>query len=268
MTVQAARRLVFGTLAALALVGALGSFWLARVRLVRVEVKGVPHDLAPEVARLTGARHGDRLFGLTPTLVEDRVRRHPYVAAATATRLPWGVLRVTTSARVPVALALDGDGDPAALLDAAGYAMPLPAHVPDDLPLVHGATLPVNRSAPVKSPALRRLLADLPARSDAVDALVSDFELTDDGQIVLVTAPTPDGQSLRVQLGREGFADRLDRLARFWAQAVLSRPGQRYALLDLRFHGLVVTREAGPGQAFADTARTARPDSTALKAAA
>jgi cell division protein FtsQ len=268
MTQKTARRLLFGGLAGAVLAVAGATLWLTRVRLMRVEVRGVPVAWTAEVARLAGVQHGDRLFDLRPALLEDRVRRHPYVARAEATRLPWGVLRLTVRPRVPVALALDPRGDPAALLDAEGYAMPLPAALPDDLPLVHGAALPVNRSTPLASGSLRRLLADLPRLGPAEDALVSDFQVAASGEIVLVTAPTPEGQALRVRLGREDFAGRLERFSRFWHQAVLTRPRHRFQTIDLRFHGLVVTREAGDGQALPDsvgarpdTTRPARPDS-------
>ncbi|HYE57895.1 MAG TPA: cell division protein FtsQ/DivIB, partial [Rhodothermales bacterium] len=242
------------------LAAAAATLWIARVRLVRVEVRGVPVAWASEVARLARVAHGDRLYSLRPALLEDRIRRHPYVAQVEATRLPWGVLRVSIRPRRPVALALGADGTPAALLDAEGYAMPLPAVLPDDLPLVHGATLPVNRSIPVASASLRRLLADLPMLGPAQDALVSDFQVAPSGEIVLVSAPTPSGQALRVRLGREDFGGRIERFRRFWHQAVLTRPARRFKTLDLRFHGLVVTREADAGQAFPDSVG-APPDS-------
>ena len=55
---------------------------------------------------------------------------------------------------------------------------------------------------------------------------------------------TPAGQALTVRLGDSGFEERFRRLKAFWDQAVLTRPGTRYASVDLRFDGQIITRES------------------------
>ena len=105
--------------------------------------------------------------------------------------------------------------------------------------------------------ALRAFLAALPTLSADADALVSEVRLDTDGGLVLTTAPTETGAALDVRLGREDIAARLDRLVAFWQQAVLTRPATRYAVVDVRFDGQVVTREAVGEAAFPDSTRPA-----------
>ena len=242
-----------GALALLAAVLA-SALWLDSRRLVRVEVEGLGHAAQGDVVALARVEAGQRLYDLAPALLEDRIRRHPWVASVEATRWPSGVLHLRITERVPVALAVDADGAPAALLAADGAAMPPSASaLALDLPLVHGRVLPVNRARPVESAALRAFLAALPGLSPDADALVSDVRLTPGGEIVLTTAPTATGTALDVRLGRDDMAGRLERLAAFWQQAVATRAGTRYAVVDVRYAGLVVTREAAPGAAFADS---------------
>ncbi len=254
MTRRAARTLwTIGALVALAATLA-AALWLDSRRLVRVEVEGLAHARRGEVVELARVEIGQRLYDLAPALVEDRVRRHPWIAHVEATRWPSGLLRLRVEERVPVALAVSDDGEALALLDATGMAMPVaPAARALDLPLVRGARLPVNRARPVESPALRAFLAAIPGLSPDADALVSDVRVGASGEIALTTAPAETGAALDVRLGREDFAARLDRLVGFWHQAVRTRPETRYAVVDLRFAGLVVTREATGDAPFPDS---------------
>lgn len=258
MTRSTRRTLWLFGLAALAIGVLSGVLWLDSRRLVRVDVTGLHHAARADVVRLARVEAGQRLYDLPAALVEDRVRRHPWVASVEATRWPTGTLALTVTERVPVALAVGAEGQPLALLDATGMAMPVvtPA-LALDLPLVRGARLPVNRARPIESPALRAFLAALPTLSAAADALVSDVRIDREGELILTTAPTETGTALDVRLGREDIAARLDRLVAFWQQAVQTRPDVRYAVVDVRFAGQVVTREARGADAFPDSTRPA-----------
>lgn len=254
MTRSTRRTLWILALAALVVAGLSGVLWLDGRRVERIEVSGLGHATRADVVRLTRVEAGQRLYDLSTTLVEDRVRRHPWIARVEATRYPTGTLALAVTERAPVALAVGAEGQPLALLDASGMAMPVvPVALALDLPLVREARLPVNRARPVESRALRAFLAALPGLSPAADALVSEVRLTREGELVLTTAPTTTGTALDVRLGREDIAARLDRLVAFWQQAVVTRPETRYAVVDVRFAGQVVTREAAGDAAFPDS---------------
>lgn len=269
MTLKTRRRVWLAAIVLLLAAGAGGYGWLRALRLVRVEVAGAREAQPGELVRLTGATVGEKMLGIDPALAADRVLRHPWVATANATRLPTGVLRVEVTERVPVALAVDAAGAPLAYFDRAGYVLPVRGVAALDVPLVYGAALPINPTQPAPAPAVRALCEALAHLAPEADALVSAFTVRPNGEIVLATSPAPALGSLDVRLGRDGFGEKLERLARFWHQAVLTRPAQRYAFVDLRFDGQIVTREAGEGAPLPDTSRrppkiqTARPDSTA-----
>lgn len=234
---------------------AASGVYLALVPVQRVEVVGVRHAFAQEIARLSGVTLGERLLGTDDALVEDRVVRHPWVQSAVATRLPNGVVRIRVQERTPVALVLDADGRAKAYLDGAGHAMPVVQVLPYDLPLVHGRVLPANLTQPAPLPAVRELAASLAALPADAQALVSDFSVDPRGDVTLRTVAAPSGDALRVRLGRTGYDAKFDALVRFWHHAVLPRPTRRYDVLDLRFAGQIVTREANRGDALPDSAR-------------
>ena len=112
---------------------------------------------------------------------------------------------------------------------------------------------------PVESASLRSLLAAL-ARADApTHALVSEIDWRRGERW---TTPTSSHGSTRVRIGRSGHTDQLRRLRAFWDQAALPHPEVSFDVVDLRFAGQVVTREAGAddlpsaGEALGDTLRT------------
>lgn len=254
MTFKTRRRIWAGALvlAALALVG--GGVYLWTRPVVRVEVRGAAHALPGELVRMAGVRVGERLYGLDPERLEDRVARHPWVRTADVLRLPTGVVRIAVEERVPVALVYDGSR-PVAYLDAAGYAMPALRVEPYDVPLVRGRILPANLTQPAPLVPVRDLAASLATLSPDANALVSDLSVDDRGDVTVRTVAAPGGDPLRVRIGRGDYDAKFDALVRFWHRAVLTRPTRRFEVVDLRFAGQVVAREAERGDAFPDSLR-------------
>lgn len=221
--------------------------WQRTLPLAGIAVVGAEHAPAAEVAALTRAEPDSvALFSLSPSLLEDRVRAHPWVAAASVRRLPTGTLRIAVDERVPVVVVLDGDGRQSHFLDAAGYAMPIAAASPAvyDVPVLSNAP-PYHPAQPVASAGLRSFLAALAGADAATQALVSEVQWGH--RVTLWTTPVAAHGSLPVRLASRGdHADQLRRLRAFWDQAVLPRPDVRFELVDLRFDGQVVTREQTP----------------------
>lgn len=231
-------------LAGVVALGVLGWRWQASVPVAAVAVSGAVHADTTEIVALAAVPDSSMLFALDPALIEDRVRRHPWVADASVTRWVTGTLGISVEERVPVALALDDAGRPDYYFDAAGFRMPVASAARGavyDVPLLHGFG-PYQPTTPVDDEAVRDLLAALAGLDDATDALVSSVERTADG-FVLTTSPAPGGGAIPVALGRGGFAEKLARLHAFWDQAVLPRPATPVHRIDLRFDGQIVTEE-------------------------
>ncbi len=225
------------------MLGFVGWHWLGAVPVRSVEVRGFVHADSTELVGLAGIDRGGPIMDVSAALVADRVRRHPWVKAASASRNPTGTLVITVRERVPVSLYLDGEGVPAYYMDSEGFRMPFAKDVVAHVPVFRGVREPYHPVSPVKSAALLQLLALLPELPREQDALVSEVHEKANGEIELFTAITPAGQSVRVLLGRDQFAEKIDRLQAFWIQSVLRRPTTTYEWIDLRFDGQIVSRE-------------------------
>ena len=224
-----------------------------------VAIEGTERAERAELRRLAALPDSVALSDVDPRLVADRLRRHPWVRSARVRRMPTGTLAVRVEERTPAALVVAPDGRPRHYLDAEGFALPLPLQADGrpaavyDVPLLRGAvpTPPPTRaldSAPVLG-----LLGALAAAPPDVDALVSELALARGGDATLTTPPVTGHPALTVRLGVGGYAEKLRRLRAFYDQAVLPRPGHAFRVIDLRFDGQVVTREAAPVSVAAST---------------
>ncbi len=224
--------------------GLLGWQWRANVTVDRVAVTGAQHAPPDTLRHLAGVGRGTAMTAVAPTLVADRVARHPWVKGATVeTRWMQGTLVVAVTERTPAALAVDAQGRPAYYLDRSGHAMPLPDSAGHDVPLVQGleAEAPWTRPDTAQSPSsLRRVLRALP-EVGAAD-LVAEIEMRADDAIRLTTTPIGPHDALPVHLGRGNAARKLRTLRAFARQVLASPPQEPVERIDLRFDGQVVTR--------------------------
>ena len=237
------RRLALaGTLALVAALGVLGWQWLADVSLERVYVVGAQRADTAEVKTLAGVLPDTALYAIEPALVADRVRRHPWVKAASVMRLPTGALRISISERTPAALAMDGDGRPAFYLDDRGYCMPL-AEDAANVPLLYG--LGEDEYRPVQPLAHRTVREALAAlASTGIHDRVSELTVRADSSIQLYTQAAGPHAPIAVRLGHGPFPEQLRTLRAFWNQAIEAQPNTQFSQIDLRFDGQVITREA------------------------
>jgi len=229
--------------------GFLGWQWRSSATVERVAVTGAQHAPPDTLRRLARVDSGAVMTGVEPTLVADRVTRHPWVESATVTpHWMYGTLTIAVTERTPAALAVDGQGRPAYYLDRAGRAMPLPDSAGYDVPLVRGlnAEVPWTRPDTIQAPSsLQRMLAALPT-SDVAD-LVAEIEMGPDDSVRLVTSPIGAHDAISVRLGTGDVSKKLRTLHAF-AQQVLATPSDTsIEQVDLRFDGQVVTREQSPG---------------------
>ena len=247
-----ARRILRGVFLTLTLLGfgslgVLGWQWMDELRCERIEIHGLNHADSTALVELAQVDTGMVLFDIDPALVADRVRRHPWVRKARATRLPTGTLTISVWERDPVVLVLDGRGQPAHFLDRAGFAMPATPGAAYDVPLLRGLRERYHPVRPLQDEQMRTLLVALADADDQTDALISELEVQRSGEVVLRTTPVGARGSIPVWLGRTGFAEKLTRLRAFWHQAVLPQPDKIFTLIDLRFDSQIVTREDARG---------------------
>ncbi|MEX0747044.1 MAG: FtsQ-type POTRA domain-containing protein, partial [Rhodothermales bacterium] len=219
--------------------------WLNGLVCEEIVISGNRHAAREEVLAIARVDTGVLLFGIEAALIEDRVRRHPWVHSVEIVRLPPSTLSIEIEEREPVLLAIGADGIPSVYLDESGFMMPVASGDAYDVPLLQKARLPTSQAQPVQNGPLLELLSTLGDLDPAVQPLISSFEVEPDGTLAMRTIPAAGHTPIYVRLGRRGFADKFARLAGFWEQAVLSRPEMRFDLIDLRFEGQIVTRE-GP----------------------
>ncbi len=166
-------------------------FFLLLVPRLRLTTVAVTTDLAlsdAEVLTMAGLTGNEQFFSLDAAAIAARLERHLLVSEATvALRFP-DTLRLTLTARKPVAVALTsapGDAVRAALVDSAGLvflsgAAPWGSQDAADVPVLTGLAPEVVRHAEPLPEALHRVLADLQtlqAADPVLAALISEVRL-------------------------------------------------------------------------------------------
>lgn len=224
--------------------GYVGWRWVSGVTVHHVDIDGLAYADRQQLLDLLDADTTTYMYDLDADILADRLQRHPWVRAAQVQRRPSGTLKVWLDERRPSLLVLDRNGRRSHYLDRDGYALPLVDDAPFDVPLLRGLREAYHPVRPVQSVAVRNLLAALPNVTEDEDALLSEFEVTRSGEIVLYTAPTRSGQAIPVTLGRRDFNRRFQTLRAFWRQAILTQPDKQFTRIDLRFERQIVTEEA------------------------
>ena len=215
--------------------GAMGWKYLWERPCVRIEIAGIQYTDSASV-------HGLVDSTLTPQMIVDRLQRHPWIHSARAVCYPTGTTHVQIYERGPRLLVLTENGDADYYLDESGYMMPPTAHMVFDVPLVRGVPEPYHAVHPVKNAEVRNLLTLLPRIGSQMDFLVSEFEIVEDG-LILIARAMGDDHTAVVRLGSKDWEKRLDRLYDFWNKEVAGREDRVFDLIDLRFNGQIITRE-------------------------
>ncbi len=230
-------------LGGLSLAGWQGWAWRANVHCERIVVTGAERAERDSLTALAQVAVGDLLFAIDPNVVADRIRRHPWVAAAKVSRLPTGTLRIEVVERAPVLVAEEGAGSPAYYIDAHGYRMPLATDTLPPLPFIRGLDEPYHPVRPLRDSTVHALAGAVAELYGDRLALIDGFERRADGDFVLFTAATLKRPAIPVRLGERDFRAKLRRLFAFWRQGVMPGPETRFDYVDLRFERQIVTRE-------------------------
>lgn len=231
------------TLVLIAAAGLFGWWWKDQIQVQKVNIEGLVHAEEEVVRQMIRVDSTLLFFQLDPLMIADRVRRHPWIEDAEVQRYPNATLQIRVTERTPAVLVVDASGTPERYLDAAGFQMPFLQGAVYDVPLLSGLAEPMHPTRPVTHPALLSLLQDISTVPDRVDALISAFELEEDGQISMFTTPKPGRGSIQVSLGRDHFDERLSRLYAFWHKAILAKEDVDFASIDLRFDSQIITQE-------------------------
>jgi hypothetical protein len=118
--------------------------------------------------------------------------------------------------------------------------MPVAPGAVVDVPLLWGLEESYSPTVPIDDPVVLELARIMAELHGDVDALLSEFEISDGG-VVLYTTAWPDRNSIRVQLGQSDLESRIGRLYAFWHQVVLSSPGDTPTSIDLRFDSQIIS---------------------------
>ncbi len=196
---------------------------------------------ADTIARLAGVETKVPLYSVDPTLIADRVIRHPWVRSADVSRTPTGRLVITVAPREPRLLVVQGRR-PVYFVDEDGYRMPFVPDVAYDLPLLFGLNERFHPIEPVESPTTRALASMMVDLDPGIDALISEFELRPSGELVLHTTAAEDIPSMQVRVYANDLSDHLEKLRAYWVQHVVKTPGLTIRHIDLRFDSRIITR--------------------------
>ena len=100
----------------------VGAWFLTRTPLLdvdRIDVQGATVVTTEEIVSVSGLRTGAPLLEVDAGAAAARVRQLPYIETASVTRQLDGLIIITVTERIPVALAIDANGV-AMLVDRSG----------------------------------------------------------------------------------------------------------------------------------------------------
>ncbi len=235
---------IFGFLFVLGIgtVGYSGWNWLSKVTLAEIQIQGLVNAGEQEVRDLIRVDTGAVLFDLDPQILEDRIRRHPWIMEAHVSRLPTGLLDIRVLERYPVAQALESNGKIGFYYDRNGFRMPITDVMWYAVPIISGELEGYNPMIPVSDQVVKDMLFELPNLSPASDAVLSEMRRIDTG-FEIRTTPIGKHASIPVLMGESEFADKFKILDAFWEQEVLRHQDIEYTTIDLRFASQVVTKQ-------------------------
>ncbi|MEZ4699777.1 MAG: FtsQ-type POTRA domain-containing protein [Rhodothermales bacterium] len=221
----------------------VGWSWKSQLHVRDVVVIGARHTPVDSLIAIAAVDSGAVFFDIDTHAIADRIARLPWIEEARVYRGADMTIKIDVHERTPALMAVDASGKPTRFIDAGGYQMPYVRGHGYDVPLLKGLKEPFIAGAPTENPALLEL-ADVVSRVDeTTDALLSEFELADDGGVLLYTTPKPGRGAIQVGMGTGGFERKLSRLQAFWDQEVLAQREKHFEWIDLRFDSQIITRE-------------------------
>jgi cell division protein FtsQ len=236
--------------------------WIAGepVLLEAISIRGADRLTLPEIAESTGLSPGATLDSIDSREIEQQLSAHPWIADASAVRLPTGRLLLRVTERVPRAVVTVAKEGKSFAVDASGT--PFALAETRDL-----STLPklILSGDIVKNEPDARL-----ARAVALAYRLPEFNLPIPSELIIAPESDPDGITLRIPnlnprvvVGHDDFDARLAKLARL----LEANPAEvaRAAFLDLRFADQAVLRGTSPPQG-ATQAAAARGRASSSKA--
>ncbi len=230
------------------------------VRLEVISVRGAEHLNLTEIAESTGLPPGAEWASIDPRKVEASLIEHPWIADASAVRLPTGRLLIHITEQIPralVALAKPAQ-DFAVNLQGMPFA-PADNRVPTGLPLL------IPSGAVERGSANERL-----ARAIELAYRLPDFNLPLPSELFISDEADPAGIAFRlpnlkprIVLGHNHFDARLASLSRLLETEL--EEVEDSETLDLRFADQAVLRGASP-QKRAKQATAERGHATSSRA--
>lgn len=214
-------------------------------RITQIRVTGGQHLSEKQLVELSDIRQGQNTFELDLDLIGRKISENSWVSSARVERIFPREVVISVVERQPVAIInlgylyyLDSRGEVFKVLDAADNL---------DFVVITGFDYPkIEQHDPQSAAALKQivaLLADLQRRQLFSLEQISEIHRNPSGSLALFTL---DG-GVKIRLGRDDFARKLDRLERIYAQLKPRLPILDY--IDLNVDEKVIVRIERPANA-------------------
>jgi len=211
------------------------------------------HYVQPvDVASALGAGAQPNIFRIRLGEARAEVEAIPWVQLATLRRVYPNRLLVEITERIPVAYVnLQGT---LKLVDAEGVILERPSQGAFDFPVIAG--IDPAMSAPDRKARLalfNRFAQELNAQASGAGWVVSEIDLSDDGDLVAVLAQ--GRETIKVHFGKKDFGERFRTLMALLPEVQRTTPA--IDSVDLRYRGQLVVnpKEPAPTQPAPRTAR-------------
>jgi len=222
--------------------GYTGWRWMEQVTVQEISMQGLVNATEDEVYELVRIDTGMVMYDISSVLLEDRLRRHPWIESARVSRVPSGMLDIRIAERSPVALLMGANGMATTYMDRKGHRMPTTPRASYDVPLITGDMGQYHPMRVIQDASTLELLDSIAGLDSRTDGLISEFVRIDSGwELRLASSGSHD--SIPVWLGRDDFKDKFNYLQAFWDAEILRHQNKVYELVDLRFNSQIVVRE-------------------------
>lgn len=217
-----------------------------------VILSGNRYVQAADVANALGAGAQPNIFRIRLGEARAEVEAIPWVRSATLRRVYPNHLLVEITERTPVAYVnLQGT---LKLVDAEGVILEKPSQGSFDFPVITGID-PAMSAADRKArlALFNRFAQELNAQASGAGWVVSEVDLSDDGDLVAVLAQ--GRETIKVHFGKQDFGERFRTLMALLPEVQRTTPA--IDSVDLRYRGQLVVnpKEPAPAQPATQTAR-------------
>jgi cell division septal protein FtsQ len=227
---------VIGVVVILCLAVTGGIYWHRSNKVEHIQLTGLHFISQKKLKKQVDIPIGIKADSLDYAAISKKLKAVPYVQNVRFNMKSGGTLSINITERTPVALLIAGSKH--AYIDKSGMLLPIKPGKAVNVPLLYGFSPKAKKDTMKAFKQTLRFLEDL-HKNKAADATISGVVWNAGEGVIALT----NSSGVKVIFGKSGFAKRLRNYDAFYRTVVRKEGISQFHLIDLRFHGQIVTRK-------------------------